>query len=87
MLYLTVRVCVCVWCVCGVCVCVCSTEKVDCITVNCEPVRVAVDDLIQRLFDALLTFLRRSIQGEIRCSAHTVQRSWCLQHANECCYC
>lgn len=46
--------------------CVCSTEKVDCVTVNCEPVRVAVDDLIQRLFDALLSSLRRSIQGEIR---------------------
>ncbi|XP_050986096.1 LOW QUALITY PROTEIN: cytoplasmic dynein 2 heavy chain 1 [Labeo rohita] len=43
-----------------------STEKVDCITVNCEPVRVAVDDLIQRLFDALLTSLRRSIQGHIQ---------------------
>ncbi|XP_059389924.1 dynein cytoplasmic 2 heavy chain 1 isoform X4 [Carassius carassius] len=43
-----------------------STEKVDCITVNCEPVRGAVDDLIQRLFDALLTSLRRSIQGHIQ---------------------
>ncbi|KAL1260293.1 hypothetical protein QQF64_008120, partial [Cirrhinus molitorella] len=43
-----------------------STEKVDCITVNCEPVRVSVDDLIQRLFDALLMSLRRSIQGHIQ---------------------
>ncbi|XP_073719558.1 cytoplasmic dynein 2 heavy chain 1 [Misgurnus anguillicaudatus] len=43
-----------------------STEKVDCITVNCEPVKVAVDDLIQGLFDALLSFLRRSIQGHIQ---------------------
>ncbi|KAM6946318.1 LOW QUALITY PROTEIN: cytoplasmic dynein 2 heavy chain 1 [Aplochiton taeniatus] len=40
-----------------------SVEKVDCITVNCEPVKAAIDDLIQRLFDALLTSLRKSIQG------------------------
>ncbi|TRY83670.1 hypothetical protein DNTS_027964 [Danionella cerebrum] len=43
-----------------------SSEKVDCITVNSEPVRVAVDDLIQRLFDALLTSLRRSVQGHVQ---------------------
>ncbi|XP_057206860.1 cytoplasmic dynein 2 heavy chain 1 isoform X3 [Triplophysa rosa] len=43
-----------------------STEKVDCITVNCEPVRMVVDDLIQSLFDALLSSLRRSIQGHIQ---------------------
>ncbi|XP_028817493.1 cytoplasmic dynein 2 heavy chain 1 isoform X3 [Denticeps clupeoides] len=40
-----------------------SLEKVDCITVNCEPVKAAIDDLIQRLFDILLASLRRSIQG------------------------
>ncbi|XP_056467776.1 cytoplasmic dynein 2 heavy chain 1 isoform X1 [Gadus chalcogrammus] len=40
-----------------------SQEKVDCITVNCEPVRAVIDDLIQRLFDALLVCLRKSIQG------------------------
>ncbi|XP_041658498.1 cytoplasmic dynein 2 heavy chain 1 isoform X2 [Cheilinus undulatus] len=40
-----------------------SQEKVDCITVNCEPVKAVIDDLIQRLFDILLLSLRRSIQG------------------------
>uniref|UniRef100_A0A8C4HES0 Cytoplasmic dynein 2 heavy chain 1 n=1 Tax=Dicentrarchus labrax TaxID=13489 RepID=A0A8C4HES0_DICLA len=40
-----------------------SQEKVDCITVNCEPVKAVIDDLIQRLFDLLLLSLRRSIQG------------------------
>ncbi|KPP72256.1 cytoplasmic dynein 2 heavy chain 1-like [Scleropages formosus] len=40
-----------------------SSEKVDCITVNCEPVKAAIDDLIQRLFDALLVSLRKSVQG------------------------
>ncbi|TNN71607.1 Cytoplasmic dynein 2 heavy chain 1 [Liparis tanakae] len=40
-----------------------SQEKVDCITVNCEPVKAAIDDLIQRLFDILLSSLRKSISG------------------------
>uniref|UniRef100_A0A3P8WNV8 Cytoplasmic dynein 2 heavy chain 1 n=1 Tax=Cynoglossus semilaevis TaxID=244447 RepID=A0A3P8WNV8_CYNSE len=40
-----------------------SSEKVDCITVNCEPVKAAIDDLIQRLFDLLLTSLRKSVQA------------------------
>uniref|UniRef100_A0A8C7E017 Dynein cytoplasmic 2 heavy chain 1 n=1 Tax=Oncorhynchus kisutch TaxID=8019 RepID=A0A8C7E017_ONCKI len=40
-----------------------SLEKVDCITVNCEPVKAVIDDLIQRLFDTLLMSLRKSIQG------------------------
>ncbi|KAM3875467.1 cytoplasmic dynein 2 heavy chain 1 [Diretmus argenteus] len=39
-----------------------SQEKVDCITVNCEPVKAVIDDLIQRLFDTLLMSLRKSIQ-------------------------
>ncbi|XP_076002176.1 cytoplasmic dynein 2 heavy chain 1 isoform X2 [Genypterus blacodes] len=43
-----------------------SQEKVDCITVNCEPVKVVIDDLIQRLFDTLLTSLKKSIQGHIQ---------------------
>ncbi|TMS07235.1 Cytoplasmic dynein 2 heavy chain 1 [Larimichthys crocea] len=38
-------------------------EKVDCITVNCEPVKAIIDDHIQRLFDILLLSLRKSIQG------------------------
>uniref|UniRef100_W5MJK1 Cytoplasmic dynein 2 heavy chain 1 n=1 Tax=Lepisosteus oculatus TaxID=7918 RepID=W5MJK1_LEPOC len=40
-----------------------STEKVDCITINCDPVKAVIDDLIQRLFDALLMSLRKSIQA------------------------
>uniref|UniRef100_A0A4W5JP42 Dynein cytoplasmic 2 heavy chain 1 n=1 Tax=Hucho hucho TaxID=62062 RepID=A0A4W5JP42_9TELE len=40
-----------------------SLEKVDCISVNCEPVKAVIDDLIQRLFDTLLMSLRKSIQG------------------------
>lgn len=43
-----------------------SQEKVDCVTVNCEPVKAVIDDLIQRLFDMLLLSLRRSIQGTHR---------------------
>ncbi|XP_029699181.1 cytoplasmic dynein 2 heavy chain 1 isoform X3 [Takifugu rubripes] len=43
-----------------------SQEKVDCITVNCEPVKNVIDDLIQRLFDILLVSLRKSIQGHIQ---------------------
>uniref|UniRef100_A0A667ZZ86 Dynein cytoplasmic 2 heavy chain 1 n=1 Tax=Myripristis murdjan TaxID=586833 RepID=A0A667ZZ86_9TELE len=43
-----------------------SQEKVDCITVNCEPVKAVIDDLIQRLFDTLLMSLRKSIQGHIQ---------------------
>uniref|UniRef100_A0A8C9YGF2 Cytoplasmic dynein 2 heavy chain 1 n=1 Tax=Sander lucioperca TaxID=283035 RepID=A0A8C9YGF2_SANLU len=39
-----------------------SQEKVDCITVNCEPVKAVIDDLIQKLFDMLLLSLRKSIQ-------------------------
>lgn len=41
-----------------------SQMKVDCITVNCEPVKNVIDDLIQRLFDILLFSLRKSIQGK-----------------------
>ncbi|XP_013869519.1 cytoplasmic dynein 2 heavy chain 1 [Austrofundulus limnaeus] len=40
-----------------------SQEKVDCIIVNCEPVKATIDDLIQRLFDMLLSSLRKSVQG------------------------
>lgn len=43
-----------------------SQEKVDCITVNCEPVKAVIDDLIQKLFDMLLLSLRKSIQGKNR---------------------
>uniref|UniRef100_A0A3B3YWL0 Uncharacterized protein n=1 Tax=Poecilia mexicana TaxID=48701 RepID=A0A3B3YWL0_9TELE len=43
--------------------CLPSQEKVDCITVNCDPVKATIDDLIQRLFDLLLLSLKKSIQG------------------------
>ncbi|KAK3531386.1 hypothetical protein QTP70_018186, partial [Hemibagrus guttatus] len=43
-----------------------SVQKVDCFTVNCEPVKSAIDDLIQKLFDTMLTALRKSIQGHIQ---------------------
>lgn len=45
---------------------VCSSEiKVDCIRVNALPIKTIIDDHIQRLFDALLGSLRRSIQSDI----------------------
>ncbi|XP_069747277.1 cytoplasmic dynein 2 heavy chain 1 isoform X4 [Narcine bancroftii] len=42
-----------------------SVMKVDCITINCNPVKAVIDDLIQMLFDALLQSLRKSIQANI----------------------
>ena len=38
--------------------------KIDCIHVSTTPVKNAIDDLIQRLFDALLISLRRSILND-----------------------
>jgi len=47
-------------------VCVCFSEiKVDCIRVSAIPIKTVIDDHIQRLFDALLGSLRRSIQSDI----------------------
>uniref|UniRef100_A0A4W3JIK2 Dynein cytoplasmic 2 heavy chain 1 n=1 Tax=Callorhinchus milii TaxID=7868 RepID=A0A4W3JIK2_CALMI len=42
-----------------------SVIKVDCITINCNPVKAVIDDLIQKLFDVLLLSLRKSIQTNI----------------------
>ncbi|XP_043547742.1 cytoplasmic dynein 2 heavy chain 1 isoform X2 [Chiloscyllium plagiosum] len=42
-----------------------SVIKVDCITINCNPVKAMIDDHIQMLFDALLQSLRKSIQVNI----------------------
>ncbi|KAJ8027756.1 Cytoplasmic dynein 2 heavy chain 1 [Holothuria leucospilota] len=42
-----------------------SEIKVDCITVSCTPVKAAIDDQIQRLFDALLFSLRRSVLDDV----------------------
>ena len=40
--------------------------KVDCITVSTSPAKSTIDDLIQQLFDSLLTSLRRSITHHIQ---------------------
>ena len=42
-----------------------SQIKIDCITVNTTPVKGVIDDHIQRLFDALLNSLRKSISSEV----------------------
>ncbi|CAH8626081.1 unnamed protein product [Dicrocoelium dendriticum] len=39
--------------------------KLECITVNCLSVKVAIEGLLQNLFEALQTCLRRSIQGDL----------------------
>ena len=39
--------------------------QVDCITVSTTPVKAVIDDHIQRLFDALLNSLRRSITKDV----------------------
>jgi len=45
---------------------VCFSEiKVDCIRVSAIPIKTIIDDHIQRLFDALLGSLRRSIHSDI----------------------
>lgn len=38
--------------------------KIDCIQVSTTPAKNTIDDLIQRLFDALLISLRRSILND-----------------------
>ena len=45
--------------------CFFSQIKVDCITVNTNPVKAVIDDHIQRLFDALLNSLRKAISTEV----------------------
>ena len=48
------------------CLCVhCSEIKVDCIRVSAIPIKTIIDDHMQRLLDALLGSLRRSIQSDI----------------------
>uniref|UniRef100_A0ABM5FWF4 Cytoplasmic dynein 2 heavy chain 1 n=2 Tax=Agamidae TaxID=81953 RepID=A0ABM5FWF4_9SAUR len=42
-----------------------STVKVDCIIVNCNPVKSVIDDLIQKLYDVLVMSLRKSIQAHL----------------------
>ncbi|XP_041438616.1 cytoplasmic dynein 2 heavy chain 1 isoform X2 [Xenopus laevis] len=42
-----------------------SSIKIDCMTINCNPVKSVVDDLIQTLFDSLLISLKKSIQAHL----------------------
>uniref|UniRef100_A0A5K4FDN9 Cytoplasmic dynein 2 heavy chain 1 n=1 Tax=Schistosoma mansoni TaxID=6183 RepID=A0A5K4FDN9_SCHMA len=39
--------------------------RIDCIIVNCIPVKTAIDGLLQNLFDTLQNCLRRSIHGDL----------------------
>ncbi|VDP94768.1 unnamed protein product [Echinostoma caproni] len=39
--------------------------RIDCITVNCVPIKMAIEGLLQNLFEALQICLRRSIQGDL----------------------
>ena len=51
--------------------------KVDCITINCLPLKVAIDAQIQSVYDALVNALRRHITS----NSQAVDRF--LQQANE----
>ncbi|KAF4787703.1 hypothetical protein TURU_168391 [Turdus rufiventris] len=42
-----------------------STIRIDCFTVNCNPVKTAIDDFIQKLYDILVVSLRKSIQAHL----------------------
>ncbi|KAJ7398962.1 hypothetical protein BTVI_119896 [Pitangus sulphuratus] len=42
-----------------------STVRIDCITVNCNPVKTVIDDFIQKLYDVLVISLRKSIQAHL----------------------
>ncbi|KAF3823514.1 hypothetical protein GH733_006982 [Mirounga leonina] len=42
-----------------------SVVKVDCLNINCNPVKTVIDDLIQKLFDTLVLSLKKSIQAHL----------------------
>ncbi|KAG8523219.1 Cytoplasmic dynein 2 heavy chain 1, partial [Galemys pyrenaicus] len=42
-----------------------SAVKVDCLNINCNPVKTVIDDLIQKLFDMLILSLKKSIQAHL----------------------
>lgn len=44
-----------------------SAVKVDCLSINCSPVKTVIDDLIQKLFDLLVLSLKKSIQSKALC--------------------
>ncbi|KAL5109991.1 Cytoplasmic dynein 2 heavy chain 1 [Taenia crassiceps] len=39
--------------------------KIDCLTVNCVPVKNAIEQLLQNLFEALLNCLKRSVKADL----------------------
>ncbi|GAB1603231.1 hypothetical protein Ahia01_000603700, partial [Argonauta hians] len=41
--------------------------KVGCITVNTSPVKIVIDELIQQLFDALVSCLQRKVGLDVKC--------------------
>jgi dynein heavy chain 2 len=49
-----------------------SEAKFDCIRVSTAPVKTAIDDLLQRLFDTLLFTLRYSIQSDLQSTGQFV---------------
>nr|KAF6324413.1 dynein cytoplasmic 2 heavy chain 1 [Myotis myotis] len=42
-----------------------SAVKVDCLNINCSPVKTVIDDLIQKLFDVLVLSLKKSVQAHL----------------------
>ncbi|XP_058542508.1 cytoplasmic dynein 2 heavy chain 1 isoform X7 [Neofelis nebulosa] len=42
-----------------------SAVKVDCLNINCNPVKTVIDDLIQKLFDTLVLSLKKCIQAHL----------------------
>ncbi|OXB57863.1 hypothetical protein ASZ78_016437 [Callipepla squamata] len=44
---------------------VCNQFKIDCLTVNCNPVKTVIDDFIQKFYDVLVFSLRKSIQAHL----------------------
>ena len=46
-----------------------SVIKIDCITVSTSPTKTAIDDMMQRLFDTLLSSLRKVKCGDVLCCA------------------
>lgn len=42
-----------------------SVIRVDCVTVSTTPVKAAIDDQLQRLFEALLSALRKAVQKHV----------------------
>lgn len=39
--------------------------KIDCFSVSCVPVKNAIEQILQNLFDSLINCLRRSVQADL----------------------